>query len=181
LCSDMHPSLFLGALLLGHAQAAVVHLVAPSSILDNASVILDRRLASFSIEFSFLPDFGGNKTHPNLLTKVDQDFSFVLLFANNAQELMQRLVERTGVGPDVRPGGITVDSSVFSPNASAVQRIETPVSIVCVCREVADLLISSYRRAASGRQYLDLLTFNPSTHGPFRHGSSGASTWGTTP
>ena len=49
----------------------------------NASQILDPRLASFSIEFSYLTMFGGNKTHPNLLTK----------------ELMQRLVERTGVGP----------------------------------------------------------------------------------
>ena len=49
----------------------------------NASQILDPRLASFSIEFSYLTMFGGNRTHPNLLTK----------------ELMQRLVERTGVGP----------------------------------------------------------------------------------
>lgn len=49
----------------------------------NASQTLDPRLASFSIEFAYLNVFGGNKTHPNLLTK----------------ELMQRLVERTGVGP----------------------------------------------------------------------------------
>lgn len=49
----------------------------------NASQVLDPRLASFSIEFSYLTAFGGNKTNPNLLTK----------------ELMQRLVERTGVGP----------------------------------------------------------------------------------
>jgi hypothetical protein len=41
---------------------------------------------------------------------------------------MQRLVERTGVGPDVRPGGITVDSSVFNPNAPAYQRVESAVN-----------------------------------------------------
>lgn len=41
---------------------------------------------------------------------------------------MQRLVERTGVGPDIRPGGITVDTSVFSPNAPAYQRVENSVS-----------------------------------------------------
>lgn len=44
---------------------------------------LDSRLASFSIEFAYLAEFTGNKTNPNVLTK----------------ELMQRLVERTGVGP----------------------------------------------------------------------------------
>ncbi|KAI0690173.1 hypothetical protein BC835DRAFT_1417993 [Cytidiella melzeri] len=81
----------------------------------NASQILDPRLASFSIEFSYLTAFGGNKTHPNLLTK----------------ELMQRLVERTGVGPvslnflDIRPGGITIDSSIFDPNAPALTLTES--------------------------------------------------------
>ena len=59
---------------------------------SNASQPLDRRLASFSFELSFLPSFAGNRSHPNRLT----------------QGLMNRLVERTGVGPDIRPGGITV-------------------------------------------------------------------------
>lgn len=85
---------------------------------QNASQILDPRLASFSIEFAYLTVFGGNATSPNLLTKA----------------LMERLVERTGVGPvstrvvcgsrdsfnqvvtnqDVRPGGITM--STFQNN-----------------------------------------------------------------
>ena len=63
-----------------------------SSRPSNASQILDRSLASLSIEFAFLDVFGGNNSNPNILTR----------------ELMQRLVERTGVGPDIRPGGITV-------------------------------------------------------------------------
>lgn len=50
---------------------------------SNASQVLDPQLVSFSIEFSYMTSFGGNKTNPNLLT----------------QELVQRLVERTGVGP----------------------------------------------------------------------------------
>ena len=49
-----------------------------SSKPTNASQILDPRLASFSMEFSYMPTFGGNKTNPNLLT----------------QALMQRLVEK---------------------------------------------------------------------------------------
>ncbi|KAG8682082.1 hypothetical protein FRC08_015200, partial [Ceratobasidium sp. 394] len=76
----------------------------PASPPADASQVLDRRLASFSIEFSYLPTFGGNKTHPNLLTG----------------EIMKRIVERTGLGPDIRPGGITVDSSIFDPNAPAL-------------------------------------------------------------
>jgi hypothetical protein len=88
-----HLSAALLALAL-HCAAAATTLTLPpiSASPTNASQILDRRLASFSIEFSYLPSFGGNASHPNLLT----------------QELMQRLVERTGVGPDVRPGGITM-------------------------------------------------------------------------
>lgn len=64
---------------------------------NAASQFLDRRLASFSFELAYFPDFAGNATHPNILT----------------QELMNRLVERTGVGPDVRPGGITVCENFF--------------------------------------------------------------------
>jgi len=62
-----------------------------------ASQILDRRLASFSFELAYFPTFAGNLSHPNRLT----------------QELMQRLVERTGVGPDIRPGGITVCVAMY--------------------------------------------------------------------
>src|SRR5882762_8584229 len=58
----------------------------------SASQTLDQRLVSFSIEFSYLPSFGGNDTNPNELTR----------------QLMQRIVERTGTGPDLRSGGGTV-------------------------------------------------------------------------
>ena len=87
------------AFLLGLCQNFVPILGATTILLPsipqrptNASQILDPRLASFTIELAFLPSFGGNRTHPNTLTR----------------ELMRRLEERTGVGPDVRPGGITV-------------------------------------------------------------------------
>jgi hypothetical protein len=59
---------------------------------DAASQILDPRLASFSFELAYFPTFAGNLSHPNVLTT----------------ELVKRLVERTGVGPGIRPGGITV-------------------------------------------------------------------------
>lgn len=105
----MHKATLLS---LATAAAAVnVSLPAiPAKAPSTASQVLDRRLASFSIEFSYLPTFGGNKTHPNKLTG----------------EIMNRLVERTGVGPDIRPGGITVDSSIFDPNAPALNLSLSP-------------------------------------------------------
>ncbi|KZV99803.1 hypothetical protein EXIGLDRAFT_723870 [Exidia glandulosa HHB12029] len=72
---------------------------------------LDRRVASLSIEFSYLPSFGGNNSAPNELTR----------------SLIQRIVDRTGVGPDLRPGGITVDSSVYDPSAKlGLQLVTSP-------------------------------------------------------
>lgn len=95
-------SRLLNAVTLGLALAAIaeanntgsqnVKLPHISSTPFNASQVLDPRIASFSIEFAYMPTFGGNKTHPNVLTT----------------QLMKRLEERAGVGPDVRPGGITV-------------------------------------------------------------------------
>ncbi|EJD07106.1 uncharacterized protein FOMMEDRAFT_77371 [Fomitiporia mediterranea MF3/22] len=74
------------------ASDNILTLPAISPVPSNASELLDRWLASFSFELAYLPYFTGNRSNPNVLT----------------QELMQRLVERTGVGPDIRPGGITV-------------------------------------------------------------------------
>ncbi|KAI0028990.1 hypothetical protein K488DRAFT_57383 [Vararia minispora EC-137] len=73
----------------------------PSSPPENSSFSLDRALFSFSIEFAYLDSFTGNGSAPNELTR----------------SLMAQLEQRTGVGPDVRPGGITIDSSIFNRNA----------------------------------------------------------------
>lgn len=107
--------MLLQLLSLAGLASAVVNVALPSipsQPTSNASQVLDRRLASFSIEFSYLPTFGGNKTNPNTLTG----------------EIMKRLVERTGLGPDIRPGGITVDSSIFDPTAPALNLTLSAVS-----------------------------------------------------
>ena len=73
---------------------------------------LDRRVASFSIEFAYLPQFGGNSSNPNLLT----------------ERLISQITQRTGVPPDIRPGGISVDSSVYDPTlATDVQLVTSNV------------------------------------------------------
>ncbi|CAL1716179.1 unnamed protein product [Somion occarium] len=111
-CKMLLVTLTFAVLLLRAAvDAAETVVLPPISVKpSNASQVLDPRLASFSIEFSYMTSFGGNKTNPNTLTR----------------ELMQRLVERTGVGPDVRPGGITIDSSVYSSTAPALVLDESP-------------------------------------------------------
>lgn len=99
--SGVPRSSFLLPALIGTVALASNHSISLppiSSSPSNASQILDPRLASFSFELSYLPTFAGNISNPNVLT----------------QELMQRLVERTGVGPDIRPGGITVYAVLFS-------------------------------------------------------------------
>lgn len=102
----MRPKLtdYLVGAALGLAAVSATNISLPqiSTHPSNASQILDPRLASFSFELAYLPSFTGNKSNPNTLTA----------------GLMQRLVERTGVGPDIRPGGITMfvplSSSLFS-------------------------------------------------------------------
>lgn len=93
-CASGLPSLAAGLVSLPHI----------SSRPSNASQVLDPRLASFSFELSYLPTFAGNISHPNVLTK----------------ELMQRLVERTGVGPDIRPGGVTMYVSFLDSDVDAL-------------------------------------------------------------
>lgn len=76
-----------------YVQAASLVKLSPiSAHPSNASQKLDPRLASLSIEFSYLPSFGGNISTPNTLTR----------------RLIQNIVDRAGVGPDLRPGGETM-------------------------------------------------------------------------
>jgi hypothetical protein len=63
------PAIALSTLVASVAAANTVLLPHISGIPSNASQVLDSRLASFSFEFSFLPTFAGNATHPNALTQ----------------------------------------------------------------------------------------------------------------
>ncbi|KZV68175.1 glycoside hydrolase family 79 protein [Peniophora sp. CONT] len=93
------PLLALAAL----CAAQSITIDVPSSPPADVSRTLDPALVSFSIELAYLDSFGGNASNPNNLTRA----------------LMANLEERTGQGPDVRPGGITIDSSIFAPNQTA--------------------------------------------------------------
>ncbi|KAF8126996.1 glycoside hydrolase family 79 protein [Boletus edulis] len=61
---------------------------------------LNPSLASFSIETAFFEDYLGNASYPNTLSI----------------SLFQNLVDRAGVAPQVRIGGITADSTTWDPD-----------------------------------------------------------------
>lgn len=76
-----------------------INLGIPSTLPANASQSLDPYLISFSIEPAFLDAFLGNKSNPNALT--------LQLISN---------IEKVTGGIAVRPGGATVDSSIYDPS-----------------------------------------------------------------
>lgn len=108
--SRIRPSLpvLVTLLLLALPGHALQNITLSSSLIplqppSNASQVLDKALASFSIEIAYMDAFAGNVTEGNGTSNGGGLQENVL-----TRELMQRLVERTGVGPDIRPGGITV-------------------------------------------------------------------------
>src|SRR5271156_1762023 len=90
-------------LLLFANAADVIEFTIPSTMLGNASEILDPRFAGFGIEFSNLFSFTGTAASPNT-------FSYNLL--NNLKSL-------TGVGPTIRVGGNTQDTAEYQSNYTA--------------------------------------------------------------
>jgi hypothetical protein len=82
------------------SSSGVIQLdIPPSPAIAAASGLvsdyLSPNLASFSIEFSYLVEFFGNKSNPNTLSL----------------QALQNIEQRIGVPVSIRPGGITV--SVF--------------------------------------------------------------------
>ena len=73
----------------GH-QGHALHPIVIPDVPKNTSPV-HRNFQSFSIEFSYFPDFAGNKSHPN-------EFS---------RALLENLEKITGVFPIIRVGGTT--------------------------------------------------------------------------
>lgn len=83
--------------------ADVIAFTIPSTILSNASNILDPRFAGFGIEFSNVFSFTGTAANPNT-------------FSAN---LLANLRNVAGVPPCIRIGGNTQDNSIYDPSFSA--------------------------------------------------------------
>ncbi|KZO93539.1 glycoside hydrolase family 79 protein [Calocera viscosa TUFC12733] len=101
----------MSLLLLLAASAGAITLPIPTSPPATLSAYLSPSFASFSIEFAFFPTFFGNASAPNPLSLA----------------LVQHITDRAGEPPSFRPGGITVDSSVYDPSVSGIELDESPV------------------------------------------------------
>ena len=85
--------------------ADVIAFTIPSTVLANASQILDPRFAGFGIEFSNIFSFTGTAESPNT-------------FSAN---LLQNLKAVAGVGPCIRVGGNTQDNALYQVNYTAAE------------------------------------------------------------
>ncbi|KAJ7137661.1 hypothetical protein C8R44DRAFT_607044 [Mycena epipterygia] len=86
-------------LLLASVATASCVLHVPLSPPPSTSRPLDPALTSLSFDPAFWVEFWGNATHPN-------EFSM---------QMLKNVAQRTGVYPDIRPGGVTQDSSIYDP------------------------------------------------------------------
>lgn len=85
--------------------ADVIAFTIPSTILPNASQVMDPRYAGFGIEFSNVFSFTGTAESPNT-------------FSSN---LLQNLKTVAGVAPCIRIGGNTQDNALYQSNFSAAE------------------------------------------------------------
>lgn len=85
----------------------------PSKAPHGAGVPLEN-FVSFSIEFSYFPDFAGNLTHPNT-------------FSNN---LLDNIASFSGSKPYIRVGGSSQDNALFveSQEEAVILNFATPTS-----------------------------------------------------
>jgi len=87
------------------AAQDVIAFTIPSTLLPNASQIMDPRFAGFGIEFSNIFSFTGTPQSPNT-------------FSSN---LLQNLKTVAGVAPCIRVGGNTQDNALYQSNFTEAQ------------------------------------------------------------
>ncbi|KUJ14858.1 uncharacterized protein LY89DRAFT_720313 [Mollisia scopiformis] len=110
--------------------------------------IVDAAYQSFSIEFSYMADYGGNNSNPNLFSK----------------QVVQNLHDISGAYPIFRIGGSTQNSAVYYPNQSVA--IIDPFSSVASDQPSKSMLgpawFESFQQFPEGTQYIyGLNFFNP--------------------
>ncbi|KAJ5383068.1 hypothetical protein N7517_000979 [Penicillium concentricum] len=93
------PVLLSTATLIASGKCSPHTVQVPSSPKNNSPVV-PNDLQSMSIEFAYFPDYAGNKSHPNKLSK----------------NLLHNLKSLTGVAPKVRVGGTSQDHATYFPD-----------------------------------------------------------------
>ncbi|OJZ84289.1 glycoside hydrolase family 79 protein [Aspergillus luchuensis CBS 106.47] len=107
--------------------------------------IVDAAYQSFSIEFSFMADYAGNDTHPNVFSR----------------QVIQNLYDISGAYPVFRVGGSTQSSAIYYPNQT--EAIVDPFSSVASDQPSHTLIgpswFQSFRQFPNGTQYIYGLNF----------------------
>ncbi|PIG83921.1 putative glycoside hydrolase family 79 protein [Aspergillus arachidicola] len=122
--------------------------IAPADVPRPGKQIVDAAYQSFSIEFSFMADYAGNDSHPNLFSR----------------QMLQNLYDISGAYPIIRVGGSTQNAGVYYPNQT--EAIIAPFSSVAADQPSHSFIgpswFESFRQFPNGTQYIyGLNFFNP--------------------
>ncbi|KAI0187813.1 hypothetical protein EV127DRAFT_368742 [Xylaria flabelliformis] len=155
-------------------MSVIIHLVALASLATASNItetvvlsppgspasgrqIVDAAYSSFSVEFSYMADYAGNDTHPNLFSK----------------QVVQNLYDISGAYPIFRVGGSTQNSAVYYTNQT--EAIIAPFSSPAADQPSKSMLgpafMQSFRQLAAGVRYIyGLNFFNPKNETLFNVG-----------
>ncbi|GKZ39607.1 hypothetical protein AbraIFM66950_000739, partial [Aspergillus brasiliensis] len=119
--------------------------ISPAATPLPGKQIVDAAYQSFSIEFSFMADYAGNDTHPNLFSR----------------QVIQNLYDISGAYPIFRVGGSTQSSAIYYPNQT--EAIIDPFDSVASDQPshtfVGPSWFQSFRQFPNGTQYIYGLNF----------------------
>ncbi|KAI1820808.1 glycoside hydrolase family 79 protein [Xylaria intraflava] len=107
--------------------------------------IVDAAYSSYSIEFSYMADYGGNDTHPNLFSK----------------QVIQNLYDISGAYPLVRVGGSTQNSAVYYPDQAEaiIDPFDSPASDQPSKSMIGPAFMQSFKHFPEGTKFIYGLNF----------------------
>ncbi|KIM94392.1 glycoside hydrolase family 79 protein [Oidiodendron maius Zn] len=132
--------------------------LSPPTTPSHGRQVVDAAYQSFSIEFSYMADYGGNDTNPNLFSR----------------QVVQNLYDISGEYPIFRVGGSTQNSAVYYPNQT--EAIIDPFNSVASDQPSKSMLgpawMQSFQQFPRGTKYIyGLNFFNPANETLFNVGN----------
>jgi hypothetical protein len=123
------------------AVAQTTFTVSPAKTVPNgASVEIDNRYQSYSIEFCYMVDYAGNKTNPNTLSNT----------------LLQNLIDITGAAPIIRGGGGSSNHVTYFYNQTEaiINKFDNPTDDQPASLTIGPGYWDSYTTFPQGTQYI---------------------------
>ncbi|KAK2615776.1 hypothetical protein N8I77_002504 [Diaporthe amygdali] len=127
-----------------------VQLNVPDSAPKNHQIV-DASFQSYSIEFSYMLDFAGNASHPNLYS----------------HQMLKNLGDLAGSYPIIRAGGTTQNRATYIANQTEalIARYSTPGADQPASLTVGPSWFESFQQFPNGTQYIYGLNFFDGTEG----------------